>query len=73
LNMPLKQNEKALQFAHKIDGNKEEANKIKYNLAYYFAETGKAEYGEQARKYADEAQKADPERTSRLDTLGYVK
>lgn len=73
LEYAIEANEKALQFADKIDGNKEEANKIKSNLAYYFAETGKAEYGEQARKYADEAQKADPERTSRLDTLGYVK
>lgn len=65
---------KALSIAESVGGaDKSEIIRIKANLAYYCADSGKAEHRGIAIEYATEAYKSAPENPSRVDTLGYVK
>jgi len=48
-------------------------SKLKNSLAYYYAETGRPEYEETARKYVDEALNIRPDEVACLDTKAYVK
>jgi class 3 adenylate cyclase/tetratricopeptide (TPR) repeat protein len=62
----------ALIIAEHKESQKEEMLKIKANLAYYLADTGRDENEKLAREYAKTAYNADPNRPSRMDTLGYI-
>ncbi len=48
-------------------------SKLKNSLAYYYAETGRAEYEDAARRYVEEAIRIRPEEMACLDTKAYVK
>lgn len=64
--------QKALTLAE-ANNDMEATNKIKGNVAYFMAETGNSEYRDRAYQFATVAHEAEPSRTSRIDTLGYVK
>lgn len=62
---------KVLELAE-TENDAEEISKIKGNISYYMAETDNQNYEIKAREFAREAYNADPNRASRIDTMGYV-